>query len=209
VTEGVTTKVGSDITVTILRTPDGSDHKSVDNYTLYKVMKAAIEGANQPSATDVLEQVIEVIHHPFDFRKKVSVNMEQLMQSNAARMATYGIVIGTPQLTLTLLANIETACKAEYGRGCSPKLPSTVVVLVVLNLCWGEWSTEYEVIDTTINYMRMGNSSSKYNNQLNSTMTRLFSNDKDFECDNGEDKVYTGRNTTINFMRMGNSSSIN
>ena len=83
---------------------------------LYEVMKAATKGAYRPTATDVLEQVIEDIHHPFDFRKKVSVNME-LMQSNTARMATYGIVIGIPQLTLTLrLANIETSCKAEYGR---------------------------------------------------------------------------------------------
>jgi hypothetical protein len=56
-----------------------------------------------------------VINHPFDFRKKVSVNME-LMQSNAARMATYGIVIRIPQLTLTLLANIKTATKSNYGR---------------------------------------------------------------------------------------------
>jgi hypothetical protein len=29
-------------------------------------------------------------------------------------MATYGIVIGIPQLTLTLLANIETATKSDY-----------------------------------------------------------------------------------------------
>ena len=62
----------------------------------------------------MLEQLIEVINHPFDFRKKVSVNIE-LMQSNAARMAMYGIVIGIPQLTLTLLANIETATKSDYG----------------------------------------------------------------------------------------------
>jgi hypothetical protein len=88
VTEGVTLKVGSDITDSILRTPDGSDHKSVDNYTLFEVMTAAIEGADRPSATDVLEQVLEIIHHPFDCRKKISVNME-LMQSNAARMSTY------------------------------------------------------------------------------------------------------------------------
>ncbi len=40
----------------------------------------------------------------------------ELMQSNAAQMATYGIVIGIPQLTLTLLANIETATKSDYGR---------------------------------------------------------------------------------------------
>jgi len=78
-------------------------------------MKAAIEGADRPSATDVLDQVLEIIHHPFDFQKKVSINME-LMQSNSARMATYGIIISIPQLTLTLLANIETACKGEYGR---------------------------------------------------------------------------------------------
>ncbi len=31
-------------------------------------------------------------------------------------MATYGIVIGIPQLTLTLLANIKTATKSNYGR---------------------------------------------------------------------------------------------
>ena len=31
-------------------------------------------------------------------------------------MITYGIVIGIPQLTLTLLANNETATKSDYGR---------------------------------------------------------------------------------------------
>jgi hypothetical protein len=31
-------------------------------------------------------------------------------------MATYGIVIGIPQLTFTLLANIKTATKSDYGR---------------------------------------------------------------------------------------------
>ena len=41
----------------------------------------------------------------------------ELLQSNAARMATYtyGIIIGVPQLVLTLLANIETVTKADYG----------------------------------------------------------------------------------------------
>jgi hypothetical protein len=39
----------------------------------------------------------------------------ELMQSNAARMATYGIAITVPQLTLTLIANIENATKAEHG----------------------------------------------------------------------------------------------
>ncbi len=40
----------------------------------------------------------------------------ELMQSNAAKMAMYGIGISIPQLTLTLIANIENATKAKYGR---------------------------------------------------------------------------------------------
>ncbi len=46
-------------------------------------MKVAIDKADRPFTNDVLEQLIKVINHPFDFRKKVSVNME-LMLSNAA-----------------------------------------------------------------------------------------------------------------------------
>ena len=78
-------------------------------------MKVAINGADLPSTHDLLEQLIKVINHPFDFCKKVSIKME-LMQSNVAQMAMYGIVIGIPQLMLTLLANIETATKSNYGR---------------------------------------------------------------------------------------------
>ncbi len=78
-------------------------------------MAAAIDGTDRPSTTNVLEQLLEVINHTFNFQKKVSVNME-LMQSNTARMATYAIAISIPQLTLTLIANIENATKAKYGR---------------------------------------------------------------------------------------------
>jgi hypothetical protein len=115
VVEAVLKLVGSDITNAILQTADGRNFKRIDDFTLYEVMKVAINGADQPTTNDVLERLLEVINHPFDFCKKVSVNME-LMQSNAARMATYGIVIGIPQLTLTLLANIKTATKSDYGR---------------------------------------------------------------------------------------------
>ncbi len=56
-----------------------NDFKSIDDFTLFEVMKVAIDRADRPTTNDVLEQLIEVINHPFDFRKKVSVNME-LMQ---------------------------------------------------------------------------------------------------------------------------------
>ncbi len=115
VVKAVLKLVGSNITDAILQTADGSNHKSINDFMLYNVMKVAIDGADQPSMNDVLEQLLKVINHTFNFRKKGSVNME-LMQSNAARMATYGIVIGIPQLTLTLLANIKMATNYNYGR---------------------------------------------------------------------------------------------
>jgi hypothetical protein len=115
VVEAITKLVGSDVTNAILRMADGSDHKSIDNFTLFEVMKSATDGANRPPMNDLLEQLLEVINHNFDFCKKVSINME-LMQSNTARMATYGVIIGIPQLTLMLFANIEMATKSDYGR---------------------------------------------------------------------------------------------
>jgi hypothetical protein len=83
IVEALTKLVGSNITNTILQMADGSDHKSIDDFTLFDMMKVAIDRANRPSMNGVLEQVLEVINHTFDFHKKVSVNME-LMQSNAA-----------------------------------------------------------------------------------------------------------------------------
>jgi len=46
VVEAVSKLVGSDITDAIIRTPDGSNHKNIDDFTLYKVMKVAIDGAD-------------------------------------------------------------------------------------------------------------------------------------------------------------------
>ena len=107
--DAITELVGSNITNTILRTPNGSNRNGVDNCRLLGVMQAAIDGADHPSTNNVLEQLLEVINHTFDFCKKISV------QSNATWMATYGIVIGVPQIVPMLLANIETATKANYG----------------------------------------------------------------------------------------------
>ncbi len=46
VVEAVTKLVGSDITDAVLRTADGSNHMSIDDYTLFAVMASAINGAN-------------------------------------------------------------------------------------------------------------------------------------------------------------------
>jgi hypothetical protein len=67
IVEAVTKLVGSNITDAVLRTAKGSNHKSINNYMLFAVMAAAINGANQPSTTNMLEQLLEVINQTFDF----------------------------------------------------------------------------------------------------------------------------------------------
>ena len=67
VVEAVTKLVGRDITNAVLQTADGSNHKSIDDYTLFAVMAAAINGADCLPTTNMLEQILKVIDHTFDF----------------------------------------------------------------------------------------------------------------------------------------------
>jgi hypothetical protein len=46
VVKAITKLVDSNVTNAILRMADGSDHKSIDNFTLFEVMKSAIDGTN-------------------------------------------------------------------------------------------------------------------------------------------------------------------
>jgi hypothetical protein len=87
----------------------------LDKYTLHELLKAAVNGADRPLATDILDQLLAVFNHAFDMRKKVSMNMESL-QALVIMMSTYGINIGTVQIALVLIANIELAAKEDYGR---------------------------------------------------------------------------------------------
>jgi hypothetical protein len=65
VVEAITKLVGSKVTNTILRTAAGSDHKNIDNFMLFEVMKSAIDGADQPSTNNMLEQLLKDINHNF------------------------------------------------------------------------------------------------------------------------------------------------
>jgi hypothetical protein len=119
VVEAMTKLVGSNVTNAILRTANGSDHKSIDDFNLFEVMKSAISGANRSSKNNMLEQLLEVINHNFDFCKKVSINME-LMQSNTAQNGHIQYCHWYPTahahaVGQTLLADIKTDTKSNYG----------------------------------------------------------------------------------------------
>jgi hypothetical protein len=119
--EAITSKVGSDITDVVLRNSDGNDAKGVDEWCLFDVIEAAKQGAMRPSTGDILSQVIAALSFPFDFRKKIATNMEQL-RTKVARVTSYGITHDETAVALTLLANIEQAAKHDWGREFRPAL---------------------------------------------------------------------------------------
>ena len=51
----------------------------------------------------------------FDFRKKVSTNVE-LLKANAGKLTAYGVEVNVPLLVLIITANVERAMQQEWGR---------------------------------------------------------------------------------------------
>jgi hypothetical protein len=113
IVKALTTFVGNNITDTILCQADG-DFKGLDKYTLLELLKASVDRADRTPATDILNQLLAVFNYAFDMCKKISMNMERL-EALVVRMSTYGIDIGTVQIALVLIANIELAAKEDYG----------------------------------------------------------------------------------------------
>jgi hypothetical protein len=122
-TEAITAKVGSDVTDAVLRTANGSDFKSIDDWQLKEVIATVVQGADRPNTAEVLSHLLAIIRFSFDFRKKVSANMEPLC-SKAGRMQSYEIAINVTQLVLVLLANIDLAASENWGHEFRPTLQS-------------------------------------------------------------------------------------
>ena len=120
-TKGMTKLVGRDTTDTLLRAADGTNYKGIDKYHLHDLITAAISGEDRPATTDVLDQLIKVLSFPFDFKKKVSANVETL-RDKAAKIAIFGVAISEPHFSLIILANIKVAIQGGYGREFRPAI---------------------------------------------------------------------------------------
>ena len=105
---GISKVVGTDITDATLRTTDGQDFKTVDEYTLYALMRAVIEGAERPATIDVRKLYVSLCSTKFDFRIKMVANVEHL-RSQTAKYNGYGVKVGEDVIVLIIIANIELA----------------------------------------------------------------------------------------------------
>ena len=121
VQEAIVAKVGKDVTDPVLRDINGQDYKSIDEYTLDQLKQAVIAGADRPNTPDVLKQLLAVINFVFDFRKKVSHNVE-ILNVMAAKLQSYGITVDAATRVLTISANIENAMQHDWGRELRPAM---------------------------------------------------------------------------------------
>ena len=70
VAAGLSAIVGTAVTDTTLRTTDGQDFKTVDEYQLVDLMKAVIDGAGRPATTDVQTCSFDYVRHSSTFEPR-------------------------------------------------------------------------------------------------------------------------------------------
>ena len=121
VKEAIVLKVGTDVTDPVLRDVNGQDYKGIDDFTLHQLKEAVIAGADRPNTPDVLKQLLAAINFVFDFRKKVSANVE-LLNSHCAKLQSYGISVDPATRVLNILANTESAMQHDWGRELRPAM---------------------------------------------------------------------------------------
>ena len=106
--------VGTDITDSTLRTTNGKDFKTFDEYTLFNLMQAVIEGAELPATTAVRNLYVTLCSTKFDLRSKMIVNVERL-HSQVAKPKGCGVTIGDYVICLIIIANTEWSASQDWG----------------------------------------------------------------------------------------------
>ena len=114
-TAAITAKVGERVTDAILRTADGTDFKSIDEYELYELVSAVIQAADRPRVRAIRQQLLAALSYRFNLRQRFSDNVAVLRAKNA-RIAAYGIVVHDDMIANVVLAEADEAAREEWGR---------------------------------------------------------------------------------------------
>ena len=111
----ITAKVGARVTDAVLRTADGMDYKSIDEFELYELVTAAMQAADRPRVRDIRQQLLAVLSIRFNFRQRFSDNVA-VLRARIARIAAYGITVHEDMIANTILAEADEAAREDWGR---------------------------------------------------------------------------------------------
>ena len=104
---------GIDALSLVLQLADGQ-HKSIDDYTLYKLVAARIAGVHRPKTMHVLKQIVSAITMQFDFCKKVMDNIA-LQKILVNKAMAFGVTVNVSLLVVNLKANMEYVQSHKWG----------------------------------------------------------------------------------------------
>ena len=114
-TDAIVAKVGARITDAVLRTSDGVQLKSVDEYELYELINAIMQAAARTQIAAIRQKFVAYTNTAFDFRKFFPHNVAALRPA-AAKLSAYGIVAHDNQLAIIILAEADRAAREPFGR---------------------------------------------------------------------------------------------
>lgn len=115
IAEAITSKFGANITNSVLRTADGSDFKSVNEWVVEELLDAIRQGADRPTTAEIHNQLGTLFNFSFNFQQKVQQNYDT-MNANAGKLKSVGIQLNPSILGFLLLHNVERAQRHEWGR---------------------------------------------------------------------------------------------
>ena len=110
----ITSIVGAHITNPILRTTDGSDFWTVDEYNLHQLISAAKGEAERPSATAIQQMMFDVMATTLNWRKSAATNLKQLLTA-IEKAATYGVRFHNDMKGLVITANFVHVAQQPLG----------------------------------------------------------------------------------------------
>ena len=117
----VTAKFGKHITDPVLRTADGSDFKSINDWVAEDLLEAIRQGADRPTADATHAKTLQLFNLAFNFQSKIQVNYDSL-NAKAGQLKNFGLIINPSQRGFLLFRQVERASTYEWGRDFRPAI---------------------------------------------------------------------------------------
>jgi hypothetical protein len=90
----------------------GGEVRRVKSYG--ELVTAITEGAEQPEATTIRQQFVNIAGMVFDWRDTVAIDVEKFA-TNTAKTQAYGIRVHDDLKAVFILANVEWAARQSWG----------------------------------------------------------------------------------------------
>eukprot|EP00804_Cyclotella_cryptica_P026368 CCRYP_007673-RA/>CCRYP_007673-RA protein AED:0.52 eAED:0.52 QI:0/0/0/0.5/1/1/2/0/639 len=114
-------KFGKHITDPVLPSADGSDFKSINEWTCEDLLGAIRQGADRPTNDESHARALKIFTFSFNFQSKIQVNYDSL-NAKAGQLKHMGILLGPSIIGFILLRQVEKASTYKWGRDLRPAI---------------------------------------------------------------------------------------